>query len=65
MEKMFEEFVKNNILDISPHPSQELIVDLENANLTENSLQQKEEVYKKKKENILKYLRENRIKWNT
>ena len=49
------------MLDISPHPSQELIEDLENANLTENSSQQKEEVYKKKKEITLKYLRENRI----
>ena len=61
MENNFEEFVKKNILDISPHPSQELIEDLESSNLTENSLQQKEEVYKKKKENVLKYLRENRI----
>ena len=48
------------MLDISPHPSQELIEDLENVNLTEKLLQQKEKVYKKKKENILKYLRENR-----
>ena len=57
----FKNFVDDNMLDVSQHPSQELIEDLENTNLTENSLQQKVEAYKKKKENILKYLRENRI----